>query len=101
MVFWNLWVNSHQATGDPCKITIFADIVGPNLTLIMLDNGDGFPEQLSTVAFKDHVSTKSPHRGRGLLEVQHAMEALHGKAHLVRQVSGELRVCLKFPREVQ
>ena len=100
-VFWNLWVNSHQATGDPCKIRVRADLTGSRLTVTLLDTGEGFPDQLDPLIFKDQVSTKSPHRGRGLLEVQHAMGELQGHAHLVRQASGELRVALTFPLEVR
>ena len=99
MVFWNLWVNSHQAANGPCRITINMEVTGDNLSVVVTDNGPGIPDRFDGLAFKDQISTKSPDRGRGFLEVQHAINELHGSAFLARQPSGELRVALRLALE--
>jgi signal transduction histidine kinase len=98
-IFWNLWVNAHQATGDPCRIRLELEMTEDLLNVTVHDNGEGFPDELVGLAFDDQVSTKATHRGRGLLEINDAIERLHGHAQLARQRSGEHRVRLSFPRE--
>jgi signal transduction histidine kinase len=97
LIFWNLWLNSHQAVGDGCKMSIEFSIDGGNLRLVVLDNGTGFPAESLGVAFYDRYSKKSPDRGRGLLEVQDAVEQLRGTAELFKHASGAYRVSLTFP----
>ena len=97
LAFWNIWLNSHQAVGDSCKITIEFVFDSGKLRLNILDNGGGFPEDALGVAFHDRYSKKSINRGRGLLEVQDAVEQLQGTAELVKHSSGTLRVSLLFP----
>jgi signal transduction histidine kinase len=97
LTFWNLWLNSHQAVGEGCKISIEFSLEGGTLRLVVLDNGAGFPAESVGVAFYDRYSKKSPHRGRGLLEVQDAVEQLQGSADLILHSSGTYRVSLTLP----
>lgn len=97
ITFWNLWLNAHQAAGDPCTVRLVVDLDGGQLRVLILDNGDGFPAEMVDVAFQDRFSRNGPHRGRGLLEVQDAVQRLHGDARLVPHGAGALRVRLSFP----
>jgi sensor histidine kinase regulating citrate/malate metabolism len=97
LIFWNLWLNSHQAVGSTCKITVEFAVEGEKLRLVFLDSGAGFRQDAVGVAFQDRFSKHGEHRGRGLLEVQDAVEQLHGSAELVRHASGTYRVALLFP----
>lgn len=96
LVFWNLWVNAHQAAGQSCAITLDCGLRDLELSITIADNGPGFPADLEGVAFENRFSHSGPNRGRGLLEVQDAMEQLHGNAHLVETSPGVYRVRLLF-----
>lgn len=97
LAFWNLWLNSHQAVGSACKISIEFSLEQGKLRLIILDNGTGFRADAVGVAFHDRFSKSGDHRGRGLLEVQDAVEQLQGSAELVKHASGTYRVALILP----
>lgn len=97
LIFWNLWLNSHQAVGNTCKISIEFGIDGERLRLVVLDSGTGFRPDAVGIAFQDRFSKHGEHRGRGLLEVQDAIERLHGSAELVKHASGTHRVALELP----
>ncbi len=97
LAFWNLWLNSHQAVGSTCKITVEFSVEAGKLRLVVLDNGSGFRADAVGVAFQDRFSKSGGHRGRGLLEVQEAVERLHGTAELTKHASGTLRVALVLP----
>lgn len=97
LAFWNLWLNSHQTVGSMCKISIEFSIDAGMLRLVVLDNGAGFRADAVGVAFHDRFSKNGDHRGRGLLEVQDAVEQLQGTAELVKHATGTYRVRLTFP----
>src|SRR5262249_48635755 len=67
-VFWNTWQNAHQAAGSACVIVCRISLIGVLVSLLILDNGPGFPEISRDVAFRERYSTNGPNRGRGLLE---------------------------------
>lgn len=96
LVFWNLWVNAHQAAGQTCAITLTCDLRDRELWITISDNGPGFPADMAGVAFENRFSHNGPNRGRGLLEVQDAMQQLHGNAQLVETSTGVFRVRLIF-----
>jgi sensor histidine kinase regulating citrate/malate metabolism len=77
------------------RVTINAKEVN----LLIVDNGNGLPPDLREVAFQERYSAKGVHRGRGLLEVQDAIQQLRGKAQLVQYRSGDFRIMLSFPLE--
>ena len=41
LVFWNLWVNAHQATGQACAITLACELCDRELCITIADNGPG------------------------------------------------------------
>jgi signal transduction histidine kinase len=100
LVFWNLWLNAHQATGDPCKIRLVVECIAGRVGVLVLDGGSGFSSEMAEIAFQERFSKNGPHRGRGLLEVQEAVQQLQGQAQLVEHRPGELRVKLSFPISV-
>ncbi len=97
-VFWNLWINAHQAVGPACAIKIRFAISDRRIELLVRDNGDGFPREVGEAGLSD-AKPRQGHRGRGLLEVQDAIERVHGAATFVRDDDGTYRIHLSFPRE--
>jgi signal transduction histidine kinase len=99
LIFWNLWVNAHQAVSEECVITTRLRRDGKRVEVVFLDNGDGFPPSLRGVAFQERFSSNGVDRGRGLLEVQEAVERLFGEVGLFEHRPGEYRVKMFFPLE--
>lgn len=95
-IFWNLWINAHQAMGSRCQVTIRASISRAGLQMLVFDNGGGFPAEARDSAFSTRYSSKGKTRGRGLLEVQDAVEQLRGDIRLVDQ-DDSLRVRIELP----
>jgi signal transduction histidine kinase len=99
IVFWNIWLNAHQAAGINCSVTIIFEAVGKDLTLKILDSGQGFSKDLKDIAFQEMYSTKTPGRGRGLLEIQEAVERLGGQIRLYEERPSEYRLQIRLPVE--
>lgn len=99
IIFWNLWINAQQAVQGDCRIVVRATINGRDVQLLVSDNGSGFPPEMVGVAFYERYSQNGAYRGRGLLEVQDAVQRLRGKAQLEECRSGEFRILLSFPLE--
>lgn len=98
VIFWNIWVNAQQAVGTNCAIRVQITTGGQSVEITIIDNGDGFPSELRPVAFKEAFSSsRAADRGVGLLEVQDAVERLHGEVGLVEEKQGEYRVRIIFP----
>jgi len=98
VIFWNLWINAQQAVGANCAITIQIKVVGQSVEITVIDNGDGFPADLQRFAFREAYSKSgTADRGVGLLEVQEAVERLHGQVGLVEAGRGEYRVRIILP----
>jgi len=95
--FWNIWVNAQQAVGSGCKLNLEMRDRGQWVEVTVLDNGVGFPAEMREVAFSQAYSSKHPSRGRGLLEVQDAIERLGGTIALAEANENELRVRIKLP----
>jgi signal transduction histidine kinase len=97
VIFWNIWLNAQQAVGLDCEITIQIRLTSGVLELLVADNGDGMPVDLEGIAFRQIYSTRQSSRGRGLLEVQEAIERLRGAASLVETSDGSCRIQLTLP----
>lgn len=98
-IFWNLWINAHQAAKACCRIDIYVTGHAKRLELLIVDNADGFAHGHVGVAFNERFSSNGAHRGRGLLEVQDAVQRLHGEVGLVEYRAGEFRIKMCFPLE--
>lgn len=101
IVFWNIWLNAHQAAGATCTITVIFESVGQDLVLKILDSGPGFSRDMKEVAFQAMFSTKTAGRGRGLLEIQEAVERLGGSIRFHEAQPSEYRLQISLPQEVQ
>ncbi len=100
-VFWNIWLNAHQATGPNCDIIIEFNRNGNQLELRISDNGQGFSTELKDVVFQQIYSTRGGSRGRGLLEIQDAVEQLRGRIELYEARAGEYRILMRLPVDLQ
>ena len=100
-VFWNIWLNAHQAAGVNCTITVIFETAGKDLILKILDSGQGFSKDMKEVAFQAMFSTKTPGRGRGLLEIQEAVERLGGHIRLYEEQPSEYRLQIRLPLEAR
>ncbi len=96
-VFWNLWINAQQSVSDRCYITAIAKVESSSVVLVLLDNGDGFSLEAKDSAFNSRYSTKGKSRGRGLLEVQDAMDQMRGEIRFVTVPDRGSRLRLAFP----
>jgi signal transduction histidine kinase len=97
LIFWNLWLNAHQAVGATCAISVRIAVRETEVRVLVLDNGAGFPAYMTEAAFQEQFSRHGLNRGRGLLEVADAAQRLRGVASLVRH-EGYLRVLVTLPR---
>lgn len=100
-IFGNIWTNAQQAVGLNCEIRIEFQIAGPEVRLRISDNGEGLPCDLRGIAFEQEFSTKSKGRGRGLLEIQDAVERLFGRVELYEVRSGECRIQIYLPMDIR
>lgn len=100
IIFWNIWLNAHQAIRVNCEITIEFQVKGRDLELLVSDNGEGFPHELKDVLFQQVYSTKNRGRGRGLLEIQDAVERLTGRVELYEAKASEYRIRIRLPLDV-
>jgi len=95
-IFWNIWANAQQAVQEGLEIALVIDGKGREIEMTVLDNGPGIPRSAVGVAFVQEFSTKSVHRGRGLLEIAEAVQRLQGSVQLL-ELDGRLRLQLKLP----
>jgi signal transduction histidine kinase len=100
-VFWNIWVNAQQATGPHCELIINFKTRDKNVELRILDNGGGFTSDLKDIVFQQVYSTRSSSRGRGLLEIQDAVEQLGGHVELYEARPLEYRILIRLPLDRQ
>jgi signal transduction histidine kinase len=100
-IFWNIWLNAHQATGSGCELTIDLHTKDKEVELRISDNGEGFSSELKDVVFQQIYSTKSSTRGRGLLEIQDAVERLGGHIELYEARRSEHRIRIHLPLDLQ
>jgi signal transduction histidine kinase len=96
-VFWNTWLNAHEAAGRSCRLAIRIKRTSGSITLFVIDNGPGFPEPVRYSAFRERFSTNGANRGRGLLEIDDAMRRLQGAVKLAEDHAGAFRLLFEFP----
>jgi signal transduction histidine kinase len=101
IVFWNIWLNAQQAAGTNCSVTVLFETAGNELILKILDNGQGFSRDLKDIAFQQMYSSRTPGRGRGLLEIQEAVERLSGRIQLFEEKPSEYRLLIRLPLEAR
>lgn len=80
-------------------MTVVFETDGNELVLRILDNGQGFSKDLKDIAFQQAYSSRTPGRGRGLLEIQEAVERLGGRVRLYEEKASEYRLLIRLPLE--
>lgn len=99
-IFWNIWLNAQQSVGDNCEITIVFGRQLSNLEMRISDNGEGFSPELREIVFQQvYSSTNKSGRGRGLMEIQDAVERLAGRIELYEAKPSDFRVRISVPLE--
>ena len=96
-IFWNLVANAQEEIGDDWNLIVEGVVNSDFLELFVSDIGTGFSSGAIEYAFEDRHSTKDPMRGRGLLEIQDAVERLRGTIKLALHSDGTLRIFLQLP----
>jgi signal transduction histidine kinase len=102
-LFGNLWSNAIQASDPPCRFEVQCALDSGRgvLDMLVLDSGPGFTESHLDTAFQQVFSTKSPSRGRGLLEIADAVAKLQGTVELVKVAGSEYRIRIGLPAEAR
>lgn len=100
-IFWNIWMNAQQAVGAGCEIMVHFKITDQEVELLISDNGAGFSPELKDVVFLEVYSTKNHGRGRGLMEIQDAVERIGGHVELYEISPSEYRIRMRFPLDLQ
>ena len=66
------------------------------------DNGEGFSPELREIVFQQVYSSKNNSgRGRGLMEIQDAVERLAGRVELYEAKPSDFRIRISVPLETQ
>jgi C4-dicarboxylate-specific signal transduction histidine kinase len=101
-IFWNIWLNAQQSVGENCEIMIvFSRHLG-DLEMLISDNGEGFSPELSEIVFQQvYSSQNNGGRGRGLMEIQDAVERLAGRVELYEAKPSDFRIRIWVPLEAQ
>lgn len=100
-IFWNIWLNAQQAVGAGCEIVIDFAAKAKEVELRISDNGPGFSSDLKEILFQQVYSSKGSNRGRGLLEIQDAVEQLGGYIELYQARPSEHRIRIRLPLDMQ
>jgi signal transduction histidine kinase len=99
-IFWNIWINAQQSVGEDCEITIVFRRHLRELEMLISDNGEGFSPELKEILFQQVYSSKnSSGRGRGLMEIQDAVERLAGRVELYETKASDFRIRIRVPLE--
>jgi sensor histidine kinase regulating citrate/malate metabolism len=81
-------------------VTVVFETASNELILKILDSGQGFSKDLKDIAFQQmYSSSRTPGRGRGLLEIQEAVERLRGRIQLFEEKPSEYRLLIRLPLE--
>ena len=101
-IFWNIWLNAQQSVGENCEITIRFNRHLRELDIRISDNGEGFSPELKEIVFQQVYSSKNDGgRGRGLMEIQDAVERLAGRIELYETKPSDFRIRIWLPLETQ
>lgn len=98
-VIHNLLQNAQDALAgqsDGC-VRIVTETVGDEVTLIISDNGPGFPEHLMARLFEPYATTKPKGTGLGLAIVKKIIEEHQGSIKVENLSTGGACVCLTLP----
>lgn len=97
----NLVLNAAGAIGDgPGVVTVFAETRPDGLSIGVLDDGPGFPEDMVGGAIRPFVSGRADGTGLGLAIVQRFVRGVSGELVLENRAAGGASVTLRLPCRV-
>ncbi|TXF13278.1 sensor histidine kinase [Pelomicrobium methylotrophicum] len=98
-VIHNLLRNAQEATGETTQahITLMTRAEEEVVTLSVVDDGPGFPEEVVRRAFEPYVTTKLKGTGLGLAIVKRIVEAHEGKVRIENLAPRGARVTIELP----
>ncbi|GIX29141.1 ATP-binding protein [Pelomicrobium sp. G1] len=98
-VIHNLLRNAQDATAEATRpqITLATRAQDGTVTLSVLDNGQGFPEEVVRRAFEPYVTTKPKGTGLGLAIVRRIVEAHDGKVRIENLAPRGARITIELP----
>ncbi len=98
-VIHNLLQNAQDAlNGQPDgRVIIRTQVDNDDVTMIIADNGPGFPEHLMTRLFEPYATTKQKGTGLGLPVVKKIIEEHQGSIKVENMMGGGACVCISLP----
>ena len=98
-VLHNLLQNAQDALADEHEptISLSSRLSHGEITLVIADNGSGFPEDLIARAFEPYMTTKRHGTGLGLAIVKKIVEEHQGHIHIENRVEGGASVTITLP----
>jgi nitrogen fixation/metabolism regulation signal transduction histidine kinase len=98
-VIHNLLQNAQDALSGQSggHVRIATEYVGNEVTLVISDNGPGFPEHLMARLFEPYATTKPKGTGLGLAIVKKIIEEHQGSIKVENLSTGGACVCLTLP----
>lgn len=98
-VIHNLMQNAQDAlTGHAApRVEVSTSLGGDVVSLVVSDNGSGFPEHLMTRLFEPYATTKAKGTGLGLAIVKKIVEEHQGKIQIENLKTGGAAVRIALP----
>lgn len=96
-VLMNLVMNGVQATPVGGRVTVRARLEGPNLALVVSDNGAGVPENLKDRIFDPFFTTRESGTGLGLAVVQQIVKQHGGTIEVGGHAPGGASFTVRIP----
>ncbi|NNK84650.1 MAG: two-component sensor histidine kinase [Desulfobacterales bacterium] len=95
--FLNLLINSIQAMPNGGNISIIISSIKKAVLVLIEDEGEGIPKDLSEKIWDPFFTTKEKGTGLGLVIVKNIIEAHQGSIELETRSNGGVRVKIKLP----
>jgi len=95
--FLNLLINAIQAMQNGGTIYIKISSIGDAVTILIEDEGEGIPDNLTEKIWDPFFTTKEKGTGLGLVIVKNIIEAHGGSIELKNRPAGGVRAIIKLP----
>jgi len=93
----NVFSNALEATPPGGTVTIDALGIGPNITVVVTDNGIGIPLEQQVKLFQPFSTSKPKGMGLGLFSAKHIVELHNGTIEVTSQAGKGTRIEMTLP----